>query len=69
MNEVPDNPIVKYFAALDAGDFDACAACFAEDAVYMHPPFRPEKDNRMFARVGRAAIRQWLDERGRIINS
>ena len=66
MNEVPNNPIVKYFAALDAGDFDACAACFAEDAVYMHPPFHPEKDNRIFARVGRANIRKWLDERGKM---
>lgn len=30
----------RYFDALDAGDFEAAAACFSGDVTYSHPPYR-----------------------------
>jgi ketosteroid isomerase-like protein len=30
----------RYFHALDDGRFDDAAACFSEDTVYSHPPYR-----------------------------
>lgn len=30
----------RYFHALDAGDFDAAAACFSDDTLYSHPPYK-----------------------------
>src|SRR6187431_1189866 len=33
--------VASYYAALDAGDDDAAAAAFAEDAVYIRPAFDP----------------------------
>ena len=47
------NPIRAYFAGANAHDADACAACFAEDAVV-----RDEGRDR----AGAAAIRQWSEE-------
>lgn len=35
-------PLVeRYFAKLNGGDFDAAAACFSDDCLYVHPPYRP----------------------------
>jgi len=30
----------RYFEALDDGRFDAAAACFSDDTMYSHPPYR-----------------------------
>jgi hypothetical protein len=30
----------RYFAALDDGSFEAAAACFSEDVLYSHPPYK-----------------------------
>ncbi len=60
-----DHAIGRYLAALDAGDSTACAACFAEDAIYLHPSSNRQTDDRLFALRGRAQIRAWLDRRGR----
>jgi 3-phenylpropionate/cinnamic acid dioxygenase small subunit len=30
----------RYFHALDAGAFDDAAACFSDDVVYSHPPYK-----------------------------
>lgn len=65
MTDVNNHPLKGYFTALDAGDFEACAACFAEDAVYLHPPSNREVDNKIFARQGRESIREWLRQRGK----
>lgn len=47
------NPIRAYFAAANAHDADACAACFTDDAVV--------RDEGRDA-VGTAAIRRWSEE-------
>jgi hypothetical protein len=31
----------RYFQHLDAGEFEAAAACFSRDALYSHPPYGP----------------------------
>lgn len=31
----------RYFEALNGADFEAAAACFSEDCLYSHPPYRP----------------------------
>ena len=50
--------LASYYAALDAGDDDAAAAAFAEDAVYIRPALDPGEDGPGAETVhGRAAIR------------
>ncbi len=58
-------PLEAYFNTLDSGDFDSCAACFAEDAVYLHPPGDRRQEDRLFALRGRREIRAWLEKRGK----
>jgi hypothetical protein len=57
----------RYFEELEAGDFVAAAACFSEDVVYSHPPYR-HTDNAGEARVefrGRDALLAGFRRRGR----
>lgn len=60
-----DHPLKPYFDALDAGDAEALADCFAEDAVYIHPPWDPAKQNRLFAVSGKPALREYFHKRGK----
>jgi ketosteroid isomerase-like protein len=59
--------IDEYFAALDDARFDDAAACFSEDTVYSHPPY---KDPRIGGPgratfVGRAELAAAFHRRGR----
>jgi ketosteroid isomerase-like protein len=60
--------LLRYFAALERYDLDAAAACFAEDAVYHHPPYRfpgHEEDATQWHRaVGRENIKRLWEFRG-----
>jgi ketosteroid isomerase-like protein len=50
--------LAAYYAALDAGDDDAAAAAFAEDAVYIRPALDPDAGGTGTETFrGRAAIR------------
>ena len=60
-----DHPLKPYFDALDVGDVEALAECFAEDGVYIHPPWDPAKQNRLFAVAGKAALRDYFAKRGK----
>ena len=56
--------VASYYAALDAGDDDAAAAAFAEDAVYIRPALDPAAGGggiEVFR--GRAAIRDLFERR------
>ncbi len=56
--------VASYYAALDAGDDDAAAAAFAEEAVYIRPALDPAAggDGIEIFR-GRAAIRDLFERR------
>lgn len=60
-----DHPLKPYFDALDAGDAEALAGCFADDAVYIHPPWDPAGDNHLFAISGKPALREYFMKRGK----
>jgi ketosteroid isomerase-like protein len=51
-----DAPAVleRYFSVLAAGDFEAVAAAFAEDALYLHPPYEGDVERANFR--GRAEL-------------
>jgi SnoaL-like domain len=56
-----------YFAALDEGRFADAAACFREDTLYSHPPYRHtgiDSPGRIEFR-GRAALEAAFHQRGR----
>jgi hypothetical protein len=56
-----------YFAALDAGRFADAAACFSDDVLYSHPPYKHTgitEPGRVEFR-GRAALEAAFVERGR----
>ena len=56
--------VASYYAALDAGDDDAAAAAFAEDAVYIRPALDPSSEQAGIETVrGRAAIRDLFARR------
>jgi ketosteroid isomerase-like protein len=53
----------RYFTALNDGAFDAAAACFAEDCLYSHPPYRPGEPQAEFH--GRRELAElWPSRRG-----
>ena len=64
-------PVERYLAHLDAGDFDAAADCFTEDAVYVRPRFRAGSDGEpptfgdLVLIRGRDTIRESFRRRGR----
>jgi len=54
----------RYFTALNDGDFAGAGSCFAEDCLYVHPPYGPGEPPAIFK--GRASlIEQWPLRRGR----
>ena len=55
--------VASYYAALDAGDDDAAAAAFAENAVYIRPALEPAGGNGIEVFRGRAAIRDLFERR------
>ena len=56
--------VASYYAALDAGDDDAAAAAFAEDAVYIRPALDPAAGaDGIEVFRGRAAIRDLFERR------
>jgi ketosteroid isomerase-like protein len=56
--------VASYYRALDAGDDDAAAAAFAEDAVYIRPALDPAAGGDGIEVVrGRAAIRDFFMRR------
>lgn len=62
--------VARYFRAVEAGDVEGAAACFAEDAVYSHPALVPPDGTppgptppRVEAR-GREGVAAFLRERG-----
>jgi len=65
----PASVVLRYFEALDGGDFSQVASSFAERAVYVVPselrPFeRPTAPRRLAVRRGRREIGEQLAERG-----
>lgn len=61
----PLRPLLeRYFTALDEGRFAHAGSCFAEDCLYVHPPYGPGEPPAIFR--GRATlVRQWPLKRGR----
>lgn len=58
------SPLDPYYQALDAGDDDAAAATFAEDAVYIRPALQESGGARGIEIMrGRKAIRELLGSR------
>ena len=55
--------VASYYAALDAGDDDAAAAAFAENAVYIRPALEPAGGDGIEVFRGRAAIRDLFERR------
>lgn len=59
--------VVDYFRLLSSGDFEAAAACFAEDGFYSHPAYDPGSDGPTSGRLeahGRQAIVRQFRLRG-----
>ncbi|HSV80218.1 MAG TPA: nuclear transport factor 2 family protein [Ramlibacter sp.] len=58
--------IARYFEELESGNFEAAAACFAENVFYSHPPYRgaPPGSPRKEAR-NRAELLAQFRERGK----
>ncbi len=55
--------IERYFLALNGGEFAAAAACFSDDCLYVHPPYRPGQPQAEFR--GRAELLAlWPGRRG-----
>lgn len=67
-----EDPLVRYFRTLDAGDLDACIAGFADDATYSRPGAPQASDGvargeRILITIrGRDAIRAYLEEMRRL---
>jgi ketosteroid isomerase-like protein len=55
--------VASYYAALDAGDDDAAAAAFAEEALYIRPALDPAGGDGIEVFRGRAAIRDLFERR------
>ena len=53
----------RYYAAMDGGDLEGIAACFAEDAIFLLPG-RPERGGELRMRRGRAEIVEFFRRRG-----
>lgn len=67
MNVTAQTVIERYFRALEGGDVQGAAACFAEDAVYSHPAYLAPDGTTTGGRLdvrGRRAIEDLLTERG-----
>ena len=62
---VDDHPLKPYFDALDKGDPEALVGCFADDAVYIHPPWDPRQQNHLFAVSGKPALLEYFRRRGK----
>jgi ketosteroid isomerase-like protein len=60
----PVRPLLeRYFTALNNGTFDTAAACFTEDCLYSHPPYRPGEPQADFH--GRRELAElWPSRRG-----
>jgi hypothetical protein len=60
------SPLDGYFGPLDAGELEAAAAAFSEDAVYIRPSLADASGARSLVVVrGRDAVLEWFRERGR----
>jgi len=61
----PLRPLLeRYFTALNDGDFAGAGSCFAEQCLYVHPPYGPDEPPAVFR--GRATlVEQWPLRRGR----
>jgi ketosteroid isomerase-like protein len=55
--------LLRYYAAMDVGDLEALAGCFAEDATLVLPG-RPERGGALTAKRGREAIVEFFRRRG-----
>jgi ketosteroid isomerase-like protein len=57
----------RYFGALDAGAFADAAACFSEDVLYSHPPYRHTgiDGNERVSFRGRSELLRAFEARGR----
>lgn len=53
----------RYFEALGAADFGSAAACFSDDCLYAHPPYRPGDPPAEF-HGRRELIELWPSRRG-----
>lgn len=62
--DIPE-PLQRYYAAIDAADMEAAAACFAADTTYMKPgPALESGTIKPVTIHGRAALLRSLQERG-----
>jgi hypothetical protein len=60
----PVQPLLeRYFEALGAADFESAAACFSEDCLYAHPPYRPGDPPAQF-HGRRELLELWPSRRG-----
>ena len=64
MQMTQENPLDAYFRLLDDGEFDACAALFAEDALYIRPG-KLTADSLVVTK-GRPAILEFFRKRGKL---
>lgn len=55
--------LLRYYAAMDAGDLDGIGGCFSEDATLVLPG-RPERGGALAAKRGREAIVEFFRKRG-----
>lgn len=61
-----DNPVVKYMAALDRGEFDEALSHFSPNAIYCVPgtPHSPNAHSGVNWRRGHQEIRDHFEKRG-----
>lgn len=59
-----NHPLSAYYRLLDDGEFEACAALFAEDALYIRPA-RLTADSLVVTK-GRPAILEFFRKRGKL---
>jgi hypothetical protein len=64
MLALDNHPLADYFRALDAGDYEACSALFAQDAIYIRP--RLLTADSLVVTQGRGNIREYLRRRGKL---
>jgi hypothetical protein len=67
--DIVTTPLGIYFAAVDAGDFEAAVETFSEGCVYARPPVptaeRPRRSG-LELMVGKDAVRAFLLARGKL---
>jgi len=64
VRKTQEHPLAAYFRLLDDGEFEACAALFAPDAVYIRPG-RLSADS-LVVTSGREAILEFFRKRGKL---